>query len=48
MEMFLMSGLKKKVLGYNRNVAVKPENTKAVMPTCADCSYITDLLTFIT
>lgn len=39
--------IEKAVLGYNRNVVVKPENNKVIMPTCADCFYITDLVTFI-
>jgi hypothetical protein len=37
-----------KVLGYNRNIVVKNINEpKIIMHTCADCFYITDLVTFI-
>lgn len=35
------------VLGYNRNIVTKPGNDKFIMPCCADCFYITDLVTFI-
>lgn len=35
------------VLGYNRNIQVKEGVTRVIMPRCADCFYITDLLTFI-
>ncbi|PBI84721.1 hypothetical protein BSF41_40490 [Flavobacterium sp. ACN2] len=39
--------LENSVLGYNRNITVKIDNTKVIMPRCVDCFYITDLLTFI-
>ncbi|MEN5233186.1 hypothetical protein [Sphingobacterium faecium] len=39
--------LENDVLGYNRNVTVKPDGTKVIMPRCADCFYITDLINFI-
>ena len=39
--------LENSILGYNRNVVVKPNDTKVIMPRCCDCFYITDLLTFI-
>jgi len=39
--------LENSVLGYNRNIQVKINNTKVIMPRCCDCFYITDLLTFI-
>ena len=39
--------LENNVLAYNRNIQVKIDNTKVIMPRCCDCYYITDLVTFI-
>jgi hypothetical protein len=40
------SWLKNNVLGYNRNVVTRSFD-KVIMHTCADCFYLTDLVTFI-
>lgn len=40
--------LKNDVLGYNSNITVTMvKKEKVIMHTCADCFYITDLITFI-
>lgn len=39
--------LESNVLGYNRNIVAKPDSNQVIMPRCADCFYITDLVTFI-
>lgn len=38
--------LRNDVLGYNRNI-VTNNDINVIMPTCADCFYLTDLVTFI-
>ncbi|WP_412468366.1 hypothetical protein [Pedobacter sp. KLB.chiD] len=40
------SWLKNNVLGYNRNIVTKNIDN-IIMPPCADCFYLTDLVTFI-
>ncbi|MCC2589770.1 hypothetical protein [Chryseobacterium sp. MFBS3-17] len=30
------------LLGYNRNVVVQPNDSKVIMPRCADCFSIAD------
>ena len=40
--------LKNDVLGYNSNITpIMVKKEKVIMHTCADCFYITDLVTFI-
>ena len=46
-EIIFNDWLENNVLGYNRNIFVKPDNNNYIMHTCADCFYLTNLVTFI-